>query len=99
MCFPRKASLGRYSGTRAQWRRAYRNARLAAANGLPPDPANSGLIWKAGLIVAYDRPAVDPLACPVGSRLAAYRMINEILSVQARMADSSESFSPGWGED
>jgi len=72
MCFPRKASLGCYSGTRT---------------------------WKAGLVVAYDRPALDPLACPVGSRLAAYRMINEILSVQARMADSSESFSPGWGED
>lgn len=99
MCFPRKASLGRYTGTRTQWRRAYRDARLAAANGLPPDPANSGLNWKAGLIVAYDRPALDPLACPVHGRLAAHRFMSEIITEHADLADSTECFSPGWDED
>jgi len=79
MCFPRKPSLGRYHGSRLQWQQAYREARIAAAQGIPPDPARSGIVWKAQLIVAYDRPRLDDLALPVQGRLAAQRLINEVL--------------------
>lgn len=52
MCFARKAGLGHYNGTRAEWCAAYRAARIGERDGLEPDPATSGLVWKAGLIVA-----------------------------------------------
>lgn len=96
MCFPRKPSLGRYSCTKAQWRRAYRAARMAAGKGLPPDPKSSGVLWKAQLIVAYERPSLDPLACSVLGRLAAYRIIDEIVSVERHAVDTRESFLSGW---
>jgi len=64
-----------------QWRRAYREARIAAGKGLPPDPARSGIVWKAQLIVAYDRPRLDDLALPIQGRLAAQRLINEVLGI------------------
>ncbi|WP_417447060.1 hypothetical protein [Kangiella sp.] len=96
MCFPRKPSLGRYSGTRAEWHCAYRAARVAAGQGLPPNPAYSGIQWKAQLIVAYERPLLDPLACSVLGRLAAYRIIEEIVSDERKAVDTSESYLSGW---
>ena len=78
MCFPRKPSLGRYSATRADWSRCYRQARIAAGRGLAPDPKSSGIAWKAQLIVAFERRGHDPLAYPVQCRLNAHRIINEI---------------------
>lgn len=96
MCFPRKTSLGRYSGTKAQWRSAYRAARIANAQGIPPNPVNSGIEWKAQLIVAYERPSLDPLACSVLGRLAAYRIIDEIVSVERNAVDTRESYLSGW---
>lgn len=70
MCFARKASLGHYNGTRAEWRAAYRAARIAEREGLEP-----------GLIVAYDRAEYnDQLTRPLSSRLEAKRIIDEILS-------------------
>lgn len=96
MCFPRKHSLVRYSGTRAVWRCAYRAARIAAGQGLPPNPAYSGIQWKAQLIVAYERPPLDSLACSVLGRLAAYRIIKEIVSDESKAVDTSESYLSGW---
>ncbi len=78
MCFPRKPSLGRYSATRAEWCQSYRQARIAAARGLDPDPKSSGIAWKAQLIVAFERRGHDPLAYPAQCRLNAHRIINEI---------------------
>ena len=43
------------------------------------DTMQLGIQWKAELIVANDRDeSVDALACPIGGRLAAKRIINEI---------------------
>ena len=81
MCFPRKLSLGQYSGSRFDWQKAYRAARISARNGREPNPKHSGIQWKADLIVAHERgESADPLACPVAGRLAAQRIINELLS-------------------
>lgn len=80
MCFLRKPGLGHYHGTRADWRNAYRAARIAQRNGKDPDPATSGLTWKAGLIVAYERADyADPLTHPVVARMESKRIIDEIL--------------------
>ena len=78
MCFSRKPSLGRYCSTRAEWCQSYRQARIAAGNGLGPDPKSFGIAWKAQLIVAFQRHGHDPLAYPVQCRLNAHRIINEI---------------------
>lgn len=81
MCFARKASLGQYKGTRADWHSAYRAARIAKRKGLEPDPATSGLVWKAGLIVAYERSEyIDQLTHPLAARLEAKQIIDEILT-------------------
>lgn len=79
MCFPRKPSLGRYNGSRAEWRKAYRAARIGARRGKEPNPKHSGLQWKAELVVANERSEwVDPLVCPVAGRLEAQRIFNNI---------------------
>jgi hypothetical protein len=81
MCFARKPGLGHYSGSRVEWKRAYRAARIAKRDGIEPDPATSGIIWKAGLIVAYERADHnDPLTCPLAARLASKHIIDEIIS-------------------
>jgi hypothetical protein len=59
----RKPHLGRYSGSRQEWAEAYRMARLTYERyhfSFPPE-SWSELLWKAGLIVAYERRAVDPI--------------------------------------
>lgn len=81
MCFARKPGLGHYHGSRRDWRKAYRSARIAARDGLEPDPATSGIVWKARLIVAYDRSQhIDPLSFPVSARLESKRLIDEIIN-------------------
>lgn len=90
MCFPRKPSLGHYSGNRAQWTVAYRAGRIAEKCLSAPDPSTSGLPWKARLIVSFERHAhQDPLSLPVSTRLAARRLINEI--VEENRPDSAAS--------
>ena len=79
MCFPRKASLGRYTGNRRDWQWCYRTARLAARRGLRPDPTIDGLLWKAQLVVAFERNSPDPLAAPGPDRLAFKRLLDEIV--------------------
>ncbi|MDX1296618.1 MAG: hypothetical protein R3260_00045 [Pseudomonas sp.] len=80
MCFPRKASLGRYSGNRKEWLRHYRAARVSARAGVSPDPACAGLDWKAQLIVHYERDRQDELSVPAANRLAVSRLIDEVLA-------------------
>lgn len=75
MCFKRNPTLGRYNGTRSEWREAYRNARVDAREGREPDPAFDGIRWKAGLIVAYERERMDHFALPLVCRLEAIRVI------------------------
>jgi hypothetical protein len=79
MCFPRKASLGSYTGNRHDWLRCYRIARLGARRGLRPDPTTDGLLWKAQLVVAFERNSPDPLAAPGPDRLAFKRLLDEIV--------------------
>ena len=79
MCFPRKAALGRYTGNRRDWQWCYRTARLAARRGLRPDPATDGLLWKAQLVVAFERDSPDPLAATGPDRLAFKRLLDEIV--------------------
>lgn len=84
MCFPRKASLGHYSGTRAEWVTAYRAARMDERAGTKPDPKHKGLRWKAALIVAFERQEhADPLAESLSSRKLASDIIDEILDKRA----------------
>lgn len=81
MCFPRKASLGGYKGTRDEWAAAYRSARAKARSGGEPDPATDGIVWKAALIVAFERHDYnDPLTYSICTRLATKRLIDEITS-------------------
>ncbi len=81
MCFPRKASLGRYNGSRVEWASAYRSARVKARNGGEPDPETDGIVWKAALIVAFERhDHNDCLTYSIGTRLATKRLIDEITS-------------------
>lgn len=81
MSLQRNAGLGRYSGTRREWRIAYQRARVAEREGVPPDPATSGLTWKAALIVAFERQnSRDRLQWPLLSRLHEKRLIDEIVS-------------------
>jgi len=79
MCFPRKASLGRYTGNRRDWLRCYRIARQAARRGLRPDPSTDGLMWKAQLVVAFERNSPDPLVASGPERLAFKRLMDEIV--------------------
>lgn len=88
MCFSRKPELGNYNATRSEWLRAYRSARVNAREGMGPDPVNDGVTWKAELIVS-ERSRIDPLIIPGESRLAAFRVIEEILSEQKWTFDFS----------
>jgi hypothetical protein len=90
MCFPRKPSLGRYSGTREQWAIAFRNARITMKAERCPDPSLSGIAWKAQLIVAYDRTWTDPLAIPALDRLAAKKIIDSILDEESNTPTFAE---------
>jgi len=76
----RNPSLGRYTGTRKDWRIAWSRARSGVKAGIKPDPKDTGLLWKASLIAAHDAGMIDELSLPVASRLEAMQMVNEILS-------------------
>ena len=80
MCFVRKAGLGRYSGTRAQWRSAYRSARCSMRRGDEADCTLTGLAWKATLVVFNERDGLDNLTIPAAAKLAAKHIIDEILA-------------------
>ena len=54
MCFPRKPWLGVYSGTRQQWKDAYRSARIKKAEGQHLDGNLSSLEHK-GVLILFDR--------------------------------------------
>lgn len=80
MCFPRKASLGHYDANRVEWETAYRAARIAEKSGIEPDPKSCGVVWKAGLIVAYERDSSgDYLTHSIESRLASKQVIDKII--------------------
>jgi len=79
MCFQRQPGLGRYNSGRSEWLGAYRTARISAAQGFGPDAANDGVWWKAELIV-QERAIEDQLMVPVVNRLAAQRVIEDILN-------------------
>lgn len=80
MCFVRKPGLGRYSGTRNQWRSAYRSARCSMRRGDEVDCTLTGLDWKAMLVVFNERDRLDSLTIPAVTKLAAKHVIDEILS-------------------
>lgn len=78
--FKRKPGLGRYNATRAEWKAAYRAARIAIGQGAKPDPKTDGVAWKAQLVVAYERSGHgDRLKQPASVKLAAKRLIDEIV--------------------
>ncbi|SER94862.1 hypothetical protein SAMN04244573_04635 [Azotobacter beijerinckii] len=78
--FKRKPWLGRYNATRAEWKAAYRAARIAIGQGAEPDPATDGVLWKAQLVVAYERSGHgDRLKQPASVKLAAKRLMDEIV--------------------
>lgn len=79
MALARKAYLGRYNASKANWINAFRAARCLMRAGGSPDPALSGIEWKAQRIVAYERASVDPLTIPMENRLIAHKLICEIL--------------------
>ena len=74
MCFPRKAGLGQYNTCRKDWLEAYRAARVSIGKGREPNPRDSGIVWKAQLIVV-ERNRPDHLTVPMKARLAAHRTI------------------------
>ncbi|MDD1011593.1 hypothetical protein M5G27_29470 [Pseudomonas shahriarae] len=78
--FSRQPTLGRYNSTREEWQGAYREARQRARKAQLPDATQSGIEWKAQLIVTYERGLyVDRLHSPVRDRLAEKRLIDEIV--------------------
>ncbi len=78
--FSRQPTLGRYNSTREEWQGAYREARQRARKAQMPDATQSGIEWKAQLIVTYERSLyVDRLQSPVSDRLAEKRLIDEIV--------------------
>lgn len=81
MCFPRKPYLGHYNASRREWAEAYRSARIKSSLGSKPDAAYPGIAWKAELVVS-ERNQIDPLTMPGNNRLAAARLIYEVLSEQ-----------------
>lgn len=78
-CFARKPTLGCYTGNRHDWQLCYRLARLAARRGKQPDPKTEGLMWKAQLVVAFERNSPDPLETTGPDRLAFKRLMDEIM--------------------
>lgn len=79
MCFKRKPWLGHYSGTREDWRIAYRAARILEWQGQEMPPGVPSLKWKAGLIVAFERhDYADPLTWPVTNRLELKGLIDQV---------------------
>jgi hypothetical protein len=87
MCFPRNPGLGRYIASRKDWLEAYRNARVRHRAGLEPDHKNSGIKWKAELIVAYHRnDHCDPLNCSLAGRMMGLKVIQEILAEKRGLA-------------
>lgn len=79
--FTRQPSLGRYNATREEWQGAFRAARKRARQAKLPDATQSGIEWKAQLIVTFERGLyVDRLLSPVIDRLADKRLIDEIVS-------------------
>lgn len=80
-CFQRKPSLGNYNATRAQWIRAYRNARKLAKQGVSMSTKVSSVLWKAGLIVEFERnPLTDPLHGSALERLQQQRQVDLMIS-------------------
>lgn len=76
----RKPGLGTYTGTRKEWESAWRCARIHKREGHTHDPRDSGLKWKARLIVHYERTDVcDPLAVDVRARIWALQCVEGIL--------------------
>lgn len=78
--FSRQPTLGRYNSTREEWQGAYREARQRARKAQLPDATQSGIGWKAQLIVTYERGLFfDRLQAPVRDRLAEKRLVDEIV--------------------
>lgn len=78
--FSRQPTLGRHNSTREEWQGAYREARQRARQAQLPDATQSGIEWKAQLIVTYERGFfVDCLQSLVSDRLAEKRLIDEIV--------------------
>ena len=76
----RRPGLGRYTGSRADWKAAWRRARIRHRQGFHPDPKDRNLEWKASLVVTYERSeVVDLLTIGIHGRLAGHQAINKIL--------------------
>lgn len=91
----RKPGLGCYIGTRAEWGRCYRDARILEWSRKYGDGSEptiwrlTGLEYKAARIVCYERDAIDPLTIPASRRIAADRLIGEILEEESTAAGRS----------
>lgn len=77
----RKAGLGRYHGTRKEWKASWRRARGLLRLGRDPDPKDKGLNWKASLIACYERSGnADPLTFGLVNRLNAKRCVDHLFA-------------------
>ena len=68
---------------RAQWREFYRTARIIiSAEPARPDGLCrfSGCMWMAIVIAKHDRQDIDWLTTPIGARLLAKRITEEIVA-------------------
>lgn len=88
MTTQRKPWLGRYNGSRKEWSLCYGQARANFKNGLELSHSLSGLNWKAGLIVYFDREQPDPLSIPAKCRLVADRIVDEVIADERNIAQS-----------
>lgn len=68
---------------RAQWREFYRTARIIVSSE-PTKPEGlcrfAGCMWMAIVIAKHDRKDIDWLGTPIGARLLAKRIIEEIVA-------------------
>lgn len=80
MCFKRKSWLGHYNGTKGEWLKAYRSARIRFKTEKEPDYKLDGIYWKAQLII-YDEREREPKNCiKATDLLEMLRITDEILN-------------------
>lgn len=78
--FKRKHYLGHYSGTKTEWKKAYKFARILKREGLQPVCSCTGIWWKAQLIVFNERNGFDWLAAGTKAHLELKRLTDDLLN-------------------
>jgi hypothetical protein len=78
--FARNPALGTYGGTKEEWSKAYRYARIAQREGVELSAKFTGLRWKAGIVVNHHRNCPDLILNTPIQNLICSKLIDEILS-------------------